>query len=70
MGTKCSGSPGMLFTWVMFVLGLKGEGFPGRDELSEALAEEGPLVSKWGGGDVHLGWRPQDSSGEAERGGI
>lgn len=46
MRMKCSGSPGMLFTWVMFVLGLKGEGFPGRDELSEALPEKGPLVSK------------------------
>ena len=28
------------FSWVLLALGLKGDGFPGRDELSQAVLGE------------------------------
>lgn len=28
------------FSWVILALGLKGEGFPGRDKLSQAVLGE------------------------------
>lgn len=54
---KCSGSPGMLFTWVMFVLGLKVRDSP--EEMSfpklsrkrgRWCLSEGAGMCSWAGG--------------------